>query len=567
MLDSTVLIVGAGPTGLALACDLRSRGISTLVVEKLREPPTTTRALGVQPRGRQILGRLGVLKDLNAEAVPQGDVDIFVEGQRSVQLRFDAFREESNEGVLRVPQTAIERMLRQRLEQLGAEVLFGWEIVQASDSGMEVTAIFRSADGEKKLIAEWLVGCDGAHSTCRKIMNVDFEGSAFPTTFLLADVRLDWVKKEGAAIYLRKGQVLTLGSLASGMWRVGVALPADDPIAKYGEGVMTADRTRNSVSLEDGLKRLQELFAAYSGDSVTKLHDPTWCSIFRIHRRMASAFRRGRMLIAGDAAHLSSPLGGQGMNSGLGDSFNLGWKLAMVVHGLASEQLIDTYEGERRPATAKIEHATTTWTNVLLGIGPLNKFLRRYIALPLMRLSVIQRWVLTSRQSLQSSYRGGPLARTGRSALVTRPLHRGPQPGDLAPDIECIRAKDATPTRIGEEVGICWGLLIFGPSDDRAKELMFAARNRLSPDLRVLRALSLNETAPSSSEEILVLDTRGALKRIYKSVPGTAILIRPDGYVGWRSKTCDVKSMLKWLDSSLLPPKTVLQTVVGTFAQ
>jgi 4,5-epoxidase len=165
---------------------------------------------------------------------------------------------------------------------------------------------------------------------------------------------------------------------------------------------------------------LQELYRDYSGDSATRLIDPTWLSIFRIHRRMASTFRKGRALIAGDAAHLTSPLGGQGVNTGLNDAFNLGWKLALVIQGRADERLIDTYEAERRPSVERIDRATAAWTSVLFGDSVGARFVRRWIALPAMRWRTVQAWVLTRRGALQSSYRGGPLAQDAGNG-VARP--------------------------------------------------------------------------------------------------------------------------------------------------
>ena len=132
---------------------------------------------------------------------------------------------------------------------------------------------------------------------------------------------------------------------------------------------------------------------------------------------MASSFRRGSVLIAGDAAHLTSPLGGQGMNTGLSDAFNLGWKLALVVEGRADESLLETYEAERRPATERIDRATMQWTHLLLGDSRASRILRRYVVLPAMRARAVQAWILTRRGDLQSNYRGGPLAPQTSSAL------------------------------------------------------------------------------------------------------------------------------------------------------
>jgi FAD binding domain len=239
------------------------------------------------------------------------------------------------------------------------------------------------------------------------------------------------------------GQILVTARLPSGHCRIGVALLPGDPLASRGGEGLTADRDKNSTSFEEGLARLQQLYTAYSGDLATRLSDPTWISVFRIHRRMASTFRKGRVLIAGDAAHLTSPLGGHGVNTGLNDAFNLGWKLALVIQGRADERLVDTYEAERRPSVERIDRATAAWTSVLFGDSVGARFVRRWIALPAMRWRFVQAWILTRRGALQSSYRGGPLAQNSKTGLLGRALHWGPQPGDGAPDVECRRRADS----------------------------------------------------------------------------------------------------------------------------
>jgi 4,5-epoxidase len=292
---------------------------------------------------------------------------------------------------------------------------------------------------------------------------------------------------------------------------------------------------------------LQELFTDYSGDSATRLVDPTWLSIFRIHRRMASTFRKGRALIAGDAAHLTSPLGGQGVNTGLNDAFNLGWKLALVIQGRADERLIDTYEAERRPTVESIDRATAAWTNVMFGA----RFVRRWIALPAMRLSTVQAWVLTRRRALQSSYRGGPLARDVETGWLAPASHRGPQPGDGAPDVECQRHGDSGSTTIGREIGPNWGLMVFDPMDETASACAAAARERLGDDLVVLHVAS-GKQGPETAANRLVDDPSGKVARAYGARPGTVILVRPDGHIAWRSPTPDRRGLEAWLDHVLI---------------
>jgi 4,5-epoxidase len=551
MARTSVLVAGAGPTGLALACDLRRRGIDAQVVESLERPPVTTRALGIQPRGRQILDRLGALGDLEQIIERSQPVDIFVDGKLSAHIDMGSWRGADKDTPLRAPQTAIEERLRERLRELGAEVLWGWAVSDIRQDTGGVDVMVESPEGAQTLRADWLVGCDGAHSVCRKLIGAEFKGSSYPQTFLLGDVRLAGSREYGPTIYLRSGKLFVTAPLPSGRTRVGVALPPGDPLAAKGGEGLTADRDKNSTSVEEGLARLQELYKEYSGDAATRLEDPTWLSVFRIHRRMATTFRRGRALIAGDAAHLTSPLGGQGVNTGLNDAFNLGWKLALVLQGRADERLIDTYEAERRPAVERIDRATAAWTSVLFGDSAGARFVRRWIVLPAMRWRYVQAWVLTRRGALQSSYRGGPLAQSARVGWLGPVSQWGPQSGDGAPDVECRRRADSGATTIGREIGPNWGLIVFGPTNEATRACQAAARGRLGEDLFVLQVVSGKEGLEVDADRLLE-DPGGKVARAYRARPGSAILIRPDGHVAWRSPTADRRGLEAWLDGVLL---------------
>jgi 4,5-epoxidase len=549
MRNTSVLIAGAGPTGLALACDLRRRGIDAQVVEKLERPAVTTRALGIQPRGRQILDRLGALRDLEQVADRNQRFDIFVDGKLAAHIDLGP-RQPGDDSPLRAPQTAIEERLRARLRELGAEVRWGSAISDIRQAADGVEVVLRDKGGERTVRADWLIGCDGAHSVCRKLIGAEFEGSAYPQTFLTGDVRLSGPRARGSTINLRNGQMLVTASLPDGRWRIGVVLPPGDPLATKGDEGLTADRVKNSTSLEEGLARLQALYVDYSGDSATRLSDPTWVSIFRIHRRMASTFRKGRVLIAGDAAHLTSPLGGQGLNTGLNDAFNLGWKLALVIEGRADETLIDTYEAERRPSVERIDRATAAWTSVLFGDSVGARFVRRWIALPAMRWRFVQAWVLTRRGALQSSYRGGPLAQDAKTGRLDRVFHWGPRAGDGAPDTACRGRSDGAATTIGREIGPNWGLLLFGPVEEPAANCRAAARERLGDDLVVLRVISSGQGDEAGADRA-VEDAAEKVARAYRARAGSAILIRPDGHVAWRSPAADRRGLESWLDGVL----------------
>jgi 2-polyprenyl-6-methoxyphenol hydroxylase-like FAD-dependent oxidoreductase len=451
--DASVLIVEAGVTGLALACDLLSRGIDAVVLDRFEGPATTTHAVGLQPRGRQILERLGALGDRMSEAVPHNsDFDVLVDGRSSFATKEDAFRDPDDDDLLWMPQTEIERRLGERLYELGGEVRWGHDVIGARADATGVDVTVRTVDGKRTLRADWLVGCDGAHNVVRGLIGAPVDRSSIRETFL--------------------------------------------------------------------------------------------------HRRRESTFRKGRILIAGDAARLTSPSGGQGLNTGLGDAFNLGWKLAMAVSRRADEYLLDSYEAERRPAREQIDRATTRWASLLLGERRTHPIPRRGLDLQAMRSRVIPSWLLRQRKALKSSYRRGPLTPSARSALLMRLIEGGPQAGDECPDAPCMRSHDFKRTSLGREVGPHWGLIFFGGPEEAIQACVDAARSRLGSGLRVLRVAVGNEARWWDHDDD-VEDDRGAIVRTYRPGKATAILLRPDGHLAWRSREPDFLALTSWLDGTL----------------
>ncbi|WP_237048209.1 FAD-dependent oxidoreductase [Lentzea guizhouensis] len=341
-----ITIVGAGPTGLALACGLRRFEVDVRVVDAASGPATTSRAMGVQPRGAEVLARLGALGDLAEKAVRLRKMRVNGE----VALDMSALREA---GQLVVSQARVEDRLRDRLSALGVEV--EW------DTPAETVAD-----------ADWLIGCDGAHSWVRKHAGIAFEGSQVMENFLLRDVRAAWdLDRESIHIFADGPSMTTVFPLPGGVWRV-----------------MSPDGGRWTPG---------------------PVEEVEWESTFRIHRRQAVTYRRGTVFLAGDAAHIHSPVGGQGMNTGLGDAENLAWKLALVVHGRADERLLDTYEAERRPIGARVLASTTPATRLVLGPGLVTRTIRDRVMWPLLNIRPVQRRLVRSASQLGVRY-SGPLA-------------------------------------------------------------------------------------------------------------------------------------------------------------
>ncbi|MFC5289858.1 rifampin monooxygenase [Actinokineospora guangxiensis] len=330
-----VIVVGAGPTGLMLAAELRLHGLRVVVLERDTEPTKQVRALGLHVRSIEIMDQRGLLERFLAEGTEYRVGGFFAGIDRPWPEHMDT----AHGYVLGIPQTATERLLTEHAAEVGVELRRGQELIGLDQDDDGVTA--HLADGS--LRARYLVGCDGGRSTVRKLLGIAFPGEPAKHETLLGEMEATTPLDELTAIVaeIRKTQKrFGLGPLPSGGYRVVV--PAD--------GV---SEDRSAPTLEDFRTQLIKTAGTDFG-----VHSPRWLSRFGDATRQAERYRVGRALLAGDSAHVHPPTGGQGLNLGIQDAVNLGWKLAASVRGWAPEGLLDTYEAERHPVAADVLSTT-----------------------------------------------------------------------------------------------------------------------------------------------------------------------------------------------------------------
>ena len=491
-MGADLVVVGAGPTGLALACGLRAAGVDVRVLDKAAGPAVTSRALGLQPRGVEVLDRLGALGDLPDRGLPIRGVTINVDGRELASFPVGQATRLGGPPGLIMSQADIEGALRDRLTALGGDVEWGLGVAGLAPVPDGVTV--RLDDGSE-FDAAWVVGADGAHSVVRKAMGIGFPGVPIVERFLLADVHADIdLQREGATSWLRGNMALAAFPLpGDDLWRVMAPAPTE-----FGD-----EPTPEAI-----VDYLGSRLAAEAGGTI---RSAVWTSMFRIQRRLADMYRRGRVLLAGDAAHIHSPLGGQGMNTGIGDAENLAWKLALVISGRADQSLLDTYEAERRPIAKGVLETTSSVTQVVVSQRWAARLLRDRVAVPLMNREWVQRRLTEKTSQLQVSYRHGPLG-----ARLSR-LLPGVRPGDRVADRTCTRV-DGTAVRLYDALGPEWALIGSG-------SLAEVARRRLG-DVVALRG------------------------------DGEALLVRPDGHLAWHGT--DAARLQAWLDNALGPRIGVL---------
>ena len=388
-IDTDVLIVGAGPVGLFLANECARRGLRWRLVETRSAQSEHSKALAIFPRTLEIFDMAGVAAPFLEKANRVTSVAVMTHGHTLAHMRFTP-GETPYSFVAMVPQDVTEKLLVEHLRQTGGAVEYETTFVSAVEREDHVDVTLDRKGEPIQLTASFVVGCDGAHSAVRHLLNLPFEGAEYDDSFILADVETNEALP---------GDQLQLCPSELG------------PVAIF---PMSATRRRIVATVEStegdapSLDLVRKVLAqrAPSGLEARALH---WSSYFRIHHRQAAQLRVGRFFIAGDAAHIHSPFGGQGMNTGLHDVWNLVWKLDLVLHGHGSEELLNSYSAERRPVIKHVIETTHFLTKALGTPSKLAQILRDAVIPMVSRLAPFQHAFVQRLSELGVAYHGSPI--------------------------------------------------------------------------------------------------------------------------------------------------------------
>jgi 2-polyprenyl-6-methoxyphenol hydroxylase-like FAD-dependent oxidoreductase len=555
-----VLVVGAGPTGLTTACELTRHGLSVRVVEELEAPVVWSKAAVVHARTMEVFDDMGVVQGILERSKAVHGANVYAEGKRVAHLAF-AGVDSPYPSPYGISQRDTELVLAAHLAELGVTVERQKRLTGLAQQEGGVTATVAHPDGGTETIeAGWIVGCDGAHSAVRKLLGFTFEGAAYEEHLIQADVRVDWPMKT------EDDEILAF-------------LHPDGPLACFplfldGRYRLIAFLLPGTPDTEPTMESFQRLVDERVPGGA-KVSDPAWTVAFRISHRRSDQYRQRRAFIAGDAAHIHSPAGGQGMNTGIQDAYNLAWKLALVHRGKAHDALLGSYEAERQAVAKALLQSTDTLTRgmgLLSGLRhPIAVGLRNQLMSLVTSLSITGARASSAISMLDINYRDSPVVKQDRASLwranvLSSPsteapsladwaaFGEGPSPGDRAPDAPL------SPTSPGREHlfdvlrGTKHTLLLFDGA--ASTEEGYRTLERIGQEVRARHGDVIDVhvvvpcTAPPPAlrwDGSLLCDGESDVHRRYGARSECLYLVRPDGYVAYRCQPADGERLAAYL--------------------
>ncbi|MDQ2638237.1 MAG: FAD-dependent monooxygenase [Actinomycetota bacterium] len=510
-----VLVAGSGPVGLMAAGELARRGVSVRIVDQAPQRSPQSRALVVHARTLEIMDLAGLADTFVERGYPAPGLNIGLGGSdhdvcvdmRVLDTRFPF--------MLVLPQRETEQILADRLASYGVETEWHCGVVGVDQSDTEVVATVRTDTGDQQRIrARYLIGCDGAHSAVRQLVRIPMEGKQHSELVLIGDVKVD-------ATFMRS----RITNFTGPRGFVSILPFLGEYVRVFAVDFAQQDHDRSD---ELGLRELQDAVDAIAPQRIS-LSDPTWLTRYNAPSRKARTTRAGRVFLAGDAAHAHSAAGGQGMNTGLQDAANLGWKLTMVLRGQADDTLLDTFAAERQAVHDAVLRQTDRMFRTFVVRNPVLKAVRGVAARMLVPRAPIQRRLAEELSGLAVGYRQSARVRSALDAP------RGLRAGDRVPDVD-LWAPQRPVTRLYEVLrDPRYTLLAYATSDrvtqDRAAlaDLM----HRMRDFATVRPAVVLDEGVLDQVEDAVdvFVDVTGKFAAKFGAVHGSVLLIRPDGYL------------------------------------
>ncbi|MBN9416253.1 MAG: FAD-dependent monooxygenase [Candidatus Eremiobacteraeota bacterium] len=542
-----ILIAGAGPVGLTLACELVRHGVPVRIVDRNAEPTDKSKALVVWPRTLELLEKTGVAQRFLESGVPLRGMSMYESKEKRIAHVTFSDLETPWPFVLGLPQSATEALLIEHLAAQGVQVERQVEVVGLKQHGSHVEVELRHADGRTEITStHWLPACDGARSSVRHSLGVSLEGDTVAQEFSMIDCDVAGLPLNDEVVaYNTANGLAAFFPIRDSRMRVIIMRN------ECGEGATPAPPTLEEMQSELELRGLDHI----------RLSDSHWLAAFRINERHAKSYRHGRVLLAGDAAHVHSPVGGQGMNTGMQDAFNLGWKLALIEKGkIAAEPFLDSYSLERQPIGASVVQQTSRARKAITLRNPLAKGLRNALLSFAASFEFVRHKIAEQASELAVRYPKSPLNREVHPGNAAWLLGHGVHPGDRAPDGHLL--KDENEAHLfGLMSDTRFHLLVLsglapGEANPAALECARWANDELH-QLVGVHWIGFDPHHLPSQLPSAWWDEGSLIHKRYGAVEATLYLVRPDGYVAFRSQPAVRADLEKYLaDLGLYRPVT-----------
>ena len=530
-----VLIVGAGPTGMTAAIELSRFGIPVRLVEKMPEPATTSRAVGVQARTLELFEQRGMADKMLAVGNKAPGASIHGGGKVICRLKYSHI--DSNYGyTLFISQAETERILREQLAEQNVTIERSVEMIafaqtapHSSGRPGSVTATLRHKDGSlEEVEASYMISAEGAHSKIRNTLGMEFHGKALQEQYALGDFYVDGdLTENDMHIFSSEHGFMGMFPMGEGRWRVIASNPLSEP----------------SKDTKPELDELQKIYDMRS-EIPAKFQDLQWSSWFHINSRMTDRLQDGQSFLGGDSAHIHSPAGAQGMNTGIQDAINLGWKLAMVLQGKAANQLLETYGEDRLPVIHNVLEKTEGLTRVIGSENPTFRAVFAHVAPLLAGTEFVQNNSTTRLSQIGLNYRKSSLSETHEH-------HGSLQAGDRLPDLDVTvlnkphsEEQNPTPAKLFSLIDPSMFTLLYVNIAD-PESLHAQVQEQLEPWQDVINGYQIAPPAPDSGQQKHFADNFGSAPIL--------VLARPDSYIGFTAGADSLPKLVTYLQKWFTP--------------
>lgn len=519
-----VFVVGAGPSGLLMAAELIRHGLRCRIIDKSSHPSDKSQALAIQARTLEILNYIGITDECIEQGLKISHVIPTSQGKKLCDISLE-HAETPYPFVLSLEQSKFERILIEKLQKMGCHVERKLELLDFQQSAESVHLSLKNKGKEEVCKAKWLIGCDGAHSTVRHRLGLSFEGGSFPQIFSLMDLDMQWKYPRDRAVgFLEKTGILFCIPIKDKN-RCRLVFQTDRSLAFLKtHKIIDHGEISSSVLPKPTLEEAKQIIHQYA-DRNAILKNLVWSSNFSINSRMVGRYQKGRVFLVGDASHIHSPVGGQGMNTGLQDAFNLAWKLAFVHKGILKEALIESYNEERYYVGKKLLQATEKATHFLLARSVF-AVLRNKLLSFITSFSAFRKAFVAAVSEINICYPSSRWIVQTRGGDVKR------KAGKRAPDVLILSDGSKTSLFSVLQASTSFHLLFIDLKEQ------FNDRDAIAKKIE-------SKYGSWIEVQIILQDPSGNIQKTYGDL--TLYLIRPDGYISYCGPLSNIKAFERYL--------------------